>query len=77
MSTRTINDEQALDALRREYPGHNIWRARRRDGLAGDWCATLLNPNEGIDPTVIRSAADDLWDELAQERRRARNRGSL
>ncbi|MFC4911041.1 hypothetical protein [Actinomadura gamaensis] len=77
MSTRTITEEQALDALRREYPGHNIWRARRRDGSPGDWCATLHDASEGIDPTVIRSSAGDLWDELAQERRRAHSRGSL
>ncbi|MEV4254284.1 hypothetical protein AB0J52_14120 [Spirillospora sp. NPDC049652] len=77
MNTRTLSDEQALDALRREYTGHRIWRARRRDGRPGDWCATLHDPDEGIDPTVIRSAADELWDELAQERRRAQIRGSL
>ncbi|WP_026414411.1 hypothetical protein [Actinomadura oligospora] len=77
MNTRTVTDEQALDALRREYAGHRIWRARRGDGAPGDWCATLHDPDEGIDPTIIRSSADDLWDELAQERRRARSRWSL
>ncbi|MEV4253792.1 hypothetical protein AB0J52_11560 [Spirillospora sp. NPDC049652] len=58
----------ALVALRVDFPGHSIWRANRSDGRPGDWVATLRDPSQGVDPTVIASDADRLRELLIIER---------
>ncbi|RFU36830.1 hypothetical protein DZF91_36075 [Actinomadura logoneensis] len=54
-----------------DFPGHRIWRAHRSDGRPGDWVATLHDPSQGVDPTVIASDADRLRELLVIERGRA------
>ena len=72
MDTCAISDEDQLSRLRIEFPGHRIWRAVRKDGVSGDWVATLHDPSAGVDPTVIEDTADGLRDTLRLERARAR-----
>ncbi|MBC6463751.1 hypothetical protein [Actinomadura sp. HBU206391] len=74
MDTRKATDDELLARLRREYPGHRIWRSVRYDGLLGDWVATLHDPAAGVDATVIRPTADELRAELDAERSRAAQR---
>ncbi len=71
METHALKDDRVLRRLQEEFTGHRIWRARRWDGRAGDWVATLLDSAEGIDPTVICSDADALRSALIRERERA------
>ncbi|WP_433325958.1 hypothetical protein [Spirillospora sp. CA-294931] len=71
MTTQTHPEDQALVHLRLDFPGHRIWRSTRSDGRLGDWIATLHDPRDGVDPTVICSNADDLRDALNRERTRA------
>jgi hypothetical protein len=71
METRSLQDDPVLSRMQEEFPGHRIWRARRWDGRAGDWVATLLDPAAGVDLTVIRSDAEALRSALVSERQRA------
>lgn len=68
---RSEADDQALAALRADFPGHRIWRSTRVDGRLGDWVATLHEPAAGIDPTVIRATPEELRAALVQEQARA------
>ncbi|GAA1579685.1 hypothetical protein GCM10009678_73020 [Actinomadura kijaniata] len=74
MNEQCPADEPELARLRALYTGHRIWRAIRYDGLPGDWVATLRDSSEGVDPTVIRTSADELRKALDVERARAARR---
>lgn len=74
MDTPRNAADQALDRLREDFRGHRIWRATRHDGKPGDWVATLHDPKAGVDPTVVRSTAEELRKTLTIERSRATNR---
>lgn len=64
-------DDVALAQLRIDFPGHRIWRSARSDGRLGDWVASLHDPAEGIDPTVICSDSSALRSALTEEKRQA------
>ncbi|TDD61118.1 hypothetical protein E1293_45210 [Actinomadura darangshiensis] len=64
-------DNPALDRLRKDFPGHHIWRSRRWDGLLGEYVATLLDPKAGVDATVMRPDPVELRAELMREAVRA------
>ncbi|MGI5165720.1 hypothetical protein ACQEU3_15300 [Spirillospora sp. CA-253888] len=64
-------DDRALERLRADFPGYRVWRGRRWDGAAGDWVATLHDPDAGVDPTVIRADAAALRAALVKEAERA------
>ena len=64
-------DNPALEILREEFPGHHIWRSRTSDGRLGEYVATLINPNAGVDATVIRPDLGALRAELMREATRA------
>ncbi|WP_067829697.1 hypothetical protein [Actinomadura kijaniata] len=68
-------EEEALEDLRNEFPGHRIWRSPRWDGGLGSWVATLHDPRQGVDPTVIRDTAAELRTTLLKEKRRAEAKG--
>ncbi|MFB4305202.1 hypothetical protein [Actinomadura sp. GTD37] len=65
-------DNPALDRLRKDFPGHRIWRSRRWDGRLGEYVATLIDPSAGVDATVMRPNPVELRDELLREAVRAR-----
>ena len=67
-------DNPALDRLRKDFPGHHIWRSRRWDGRLGEYVATLIDPKAGVDATVMRPDPVELRDELMREAVRARGR---
>jgi len=69
-----MNGDQAMTQLRDEFGGHRIWRAVRWDGRLGDWVASLHDPAEGVDPTVIRDGPEQLRAALVQEKERATER---
>ncbi|WP_344592720.1 hypothetical protein [Actinomadura vinacea] len=71
-SPGTHPDDQDLARLRADFDGYRIWRAVRRDGLLGEWVATLHNPRAGVDPTVMCPTADTLRAALVEEAERAR-----
>ncbi|MGH2554167.1 MAG: hypothetical protein ACRDHO_00420 [Actinomycetota bacterium] len=64
-------DNPALDSLRKDFPGHRIWRSRRWDGQLGEYVATLIDPKAGVDATVMRADPVQLRDELTKEAARA------
>ncbi|QFG21618.1 hypothetical protein [Actinomadura sp. WMMB 499] len=70
-------EDRQLSELRSKFSGHRIWRAVRRDGLLGDWVASLHDPSAGIDPTVICPDASALRDALREEAVRAGERWEL
>ncbi|MFC5754990.1 hypothetical protein, partial [Actinomadura rugatobispora] len=76
-TSRNVEDP-TLVRLRADFPGHRIWRSIRYDGRLGDWVATLHDPAEGVDPTVIRDDAEALRTALegqrAQVKKRSRTR---
>jgi hypothetical protein len=74
MNTPVDPADQALAQLRGDFRGHRIWRATRHDGRLGDWVATLHDPREGVEPTVIRNSAEELREALTVERDRATSR---
>jgi hypothetical protein len=67
-------EDAALQRLREDFAGHRVWRSVKYDGRLGDWVASLHDPAAGVDPTVIRSSADELRAALNPERERARAR---
>ncbi|MCP2338589.1 hypothetical protein FHU30_003944 [Actinomadura rupiterrae] len=71
----TDADDQRLTDLREEFGGHRIWRSPHRDGGLGCWVASLHDPTQGVDPTLICDTADQLRDALLEERERAAGRG--
>ncbi|MFC5186032.1 hypothetical protein [Actinomadura harenae] len=73
--TKSHTDDQRLADLREEFRGHRIWRSPRWDGGLGCWIATLHDPMQGVDPTVIRDTADQLRNALLEERELAERRG--
>ncbi|MFF5265049.1 hypothetical protein ACFY4C_39710 [Actinomadura viridis] len=75
MHARPVSDDQILARLRAEFAGHRIWRSVRRDGLLGDWVATLHDPAAGVDPTVVCDTARELREALIRERFRAVAKG--
>jgi hypothetical protein len=74
MNVPVLTEDQQLARLRADHPGHRIWRSVRFDGLLGDWVATLHDPAAGVDPTVVRSSAEELREALHAERVRASHR---
>lgn len=64
-------DNPALDRLRKDFPGHRIWRSRRWDGQLGEYVATLIDPKAGVDATVIRPDPVERRAELMREAVRA------
>ncbi|MEO3823178.1 hypothetical protein [Actinomadura sp. B10D3] len=64
-------DNPALDRLRKDFPGHHIWRSRRWDGQFGEYVATLIDPEAGVDATVMRPDPVELRAELMREAARA------
>ncbi|XVQ10004.1 hypothetical protein ACQP1W_47075 [Spirillospora sp. CA-255316] len=68
----THPDDQDLARLRADFGDYRIWRAVRRDGLLGEWVATLHDPRVGIDPTVMCPTAETLRAVLVEEAERAR-----
>jgi hypothetical protein len=64
-------DDQALIRLRKDYPGHRIWRSRRWDGAPGEYVATLIDPSAGVDATVMRPDPIELRRALDVEAGRA------
>ncbi|WP_433145209.1 hypothetical protein ACQPZ8_01675 [Actinomadura nitritigenes] len=60
-------EEQRLDALQSEFPGHRIWRTLCGDVPKG-WAATLIDPLAGVSPTVICDRANELRDALRREK---------
>ncbi|WP_147341559.1 hypothetical protein [Actinomadura logoneensis] len=75
VSGKPSADDQKLANLREEFTGHRIWRSPRWDGGFGCWVATLHDPAQGVDPTVIRDTGDQLWEALLEERELAERRG--
>ncbi|MEV5574444.1 hypothetical protein AB0L06_30790 [Spirillospora sp. NPDC052269] len=75
LNSKPSTDDQRLADLREEFSGHRIWRSPRRDGGLGSWIATLHDPTQGVDPTVIRDSADQLRSALLEERDLAERRG--
>ncbi|QXJ20619.1 hypothetical protein AGRA3207_001367 [Actinomadura graeca] len=73
-TTTTCPPDDALAELRRDFTGHRIWRATRRDGRLGDWVASLHDPSAGIDPTVICSSPRALREALLDEADRAKTK---
>jgi hypothetical protein len=71
MNVPVLAEDEQLARLRADHPGHRIWRSVRFDGLLGDWVATLHDPAAGVDPTVIRSSAEELREALRAEGIRA------
>lgn len=67
-----MSDEDALAALRRDFPGHRISRGRRHDGTLGCWVAVLRDPSAGVYPTLIEDTAEALREQLTLERDRVR-----
>ena len=67
-------DNPDLERLRRDFPGHHIWRSRRYDGGLGEYVATLIDPNAGVDATVMRADPAELRAELKREAVRAGGR---
>lgn len=67
-------DNPALDRLRNDFPGHHIWRSRRWDGQLGEYVATLIDPEAGVDATVMRPDPVELRAELMREAARASGR---
>ena len=65
------SDDELIERLRLEFPGHRIWRGRDRDGRLGGWVATLHDPAAGLEPTVICSNAAALHKALTEEARKA------
>ncbi|NVI88518.1 hypothetical protein [Actinomadura sp. BRA 177] len=65
-------DNPALDQLKKDFPGHRIWRSRRWDGEPGEYVATLIDPKAGVDATVMRPDPAELRAELMREAFRAR-----
>jgi hypothetical protein len=76
MDTPVNAADQALAQLREDFQGHRIWRAIRQGGKAGDWVATLRDPREGVDATVVCGSAEELRKALTLERSRASARPS-
>ncbi|GLZ16261.1 hypothetical protein Acsp04_64960 [Actinomadura sp. NBRC 104425] len=72
--TRMHPEDQALDRLRADFTGHRIFRAVRLDGSLGEWVATLRDPNQGLDATVMCPTADALRATLAEEAERAQQK---
>jgi hypothetical protein len=66
-------DDKELARLRVDFGGYRIWRAVRRDGLLGEWVATLHDPRAGVDPIVMCPTAETLRAVLAEEAERARS----
>lgn len=64
------DDDGERVRLQADFPAYRIWRAIRRDGVPGDWMATLRDPSAGVDPTVMASSADELREALIAERAR-------
>ncbi|MFC5745206.1 hypothetical protein [Actinomadura rugatobispora] len=73
MDTRTHPEDWELARLRADFGGYRIWRSVRRDGLLGEWVATLHDPRAGVDPTVMCPTAEALRAALVEEAERARN----
>ncbi|WP_157431625.1 hypothetical protein [Actinomadura hibisca] len=71
MSTQADLEAKQINQLRTQFTGHRIWRSVRSDGLLGDWVASLHDPAHGVDPTVIRSDADEPRKALLAEAGRA------
>ncbi|GGV43518.1 hypothetical protein GCM10010182_80220 [Actinomadura cremea] len=69
------DDEQLIEWLRADFPGHRIWRGHDRDGRPGGWVATLHDPAAGVEPTVIRTDAAALRKALTEEAQKARQPG--
>lgn len=61
-------EQEALQKLAEEFPGWRIWRARKDDGSAGSWMATLHNPASGRYETLMRDSAEELREELVSQR---------
>ncbi|WP_433329093.1 hypothetical protein [Spirillospora sp. CA-294931] len=72
----TPNSSDPLEALREEFPGHRVWRSMRGD-IPGEWCATLHDPNAGVDPTLMEPTANDLRERLLAEGERAKGRARV
>ena len=71
MNTQAHPDDQALARLRADFTGHRIFRAVRRDGLLGEWVASLHDPGAGVDATVMCPTAETLRAALVEEAERA------
>ncbi|MFI6514039.1 hypothetical protein ACIBF1_00595 [Spirillospora sp. NPDC050679] len=71
---RAQAENEVLDRLRADFPGHSIWRSTRYDDQPGDWVATLRDPAAGVDPTLIRSTPSELRAALIDEQERALTR---
>lgn len=74
MDTPVNPADHALAQLRQDFKGHRIWRATRHDGKPGDWVATLHDPKAGIEPTLVRTSAEELRRALTLELNRVTNR---
>lgn len=74
MDTPVNPADQALAQLRQDFQGHRIWRATRYDGKLGDWVATLHDPKAGVEPTIVRTSAEELRKALTIELNRASTR---
>ncbi|GAA2607588.1 hypothetical protein SMC26_17855 [Actinomadura fulvescens] len=70
-AARRAKDEaerRTLDELQAEFAGWKIWRARRsRDGLPGEWLATLHDPQVGVSQTLMERTPDELRAALLRE----------
>ncbi|MDL4815359.1 hypothetical protein [Actinomadura opuntiae] len=64
-------DDQALQRLRADFPGHRIRRGVDHKRRSGDWVATLHDPASGVDPTVSCSTPAALRKALEAEAERA------
>jgi hypothetical protein len=75
LATGGIDPEQQALAeaqwrMRGEFPGWSVWRARRRDGRQGSWCATRdrqLTCEEiyhGLSRTLVCATFEQLREEL-------------
>ncbi|MEU6036232.1 hypothetical protein ABZ801_12560 [Actinomadura sp. NPDC047616] len=69
-------DDPAMERLRRDFPGHHIWRSKRWDGAPGEYVATLIDPTAGVDATVMQPNPTALRKALNAEAKRARAKGN-
>lgn len=63
-----MSHRENIAAVQAKYPGWKIWRARRSSDpegqRTGDFYASLIDQDAGVDPTVAASTPEGLDDAL-------------
>lgn len=67
----TDGNDQIVRQLEDDFPGWRFWRGIRRDGSLGSWCASRIDRNAGIYPTLVCDDVPHLRAQLAEQRERA------